>query len=56
VKTFCNPGLYTAYLTVTDNDGNAVLRQIPVQVTGAAPAPATTGPASRRIRSRSRPR
>jgi hypothetical protein len=56
VKTFCNPGLYTAYLTVTDNDGNAVLRQIPIKVTGAAPTPATTGPASRRIRSWSRPR
>ncbi len=56
VKTFCTPGLYTAYLTVTDNDGNAVQREIRIKVTGTAPNPATTGPASRRIRTRARPR
>ena len=47
VKTFCNPGVYTAYLTVTDDDGNAATRQIRVTVTGAAPIPATMGPSRR---------
>jgi hypothetical protein len=37
VKTFHNPGVYTAYLTVTDNDGNAAMRQVRVTVTGDAP-------------------
>jgi hypothetical protein len=44
VKTFCNPGLYTAYLTVTDDAGNAVTKQVRITVTGTAPAPATFGP------------
>lgn len=51
VKTFHNPGVYTAYLTVTDNDGNAVTKEVRVTATGTAPAPATFGkgkPASRR--------
>jgi hypothetical protein len=43
MKTFHNPGVYTAYLTVTDDDGNAVTRDICVTVTGVAPAPATSG-------------
>jgi hypothetical protein len=43
VKTFPNPGVYTAYLTVTDNDGNAVTREVPVKVTGPAPTPTTFG-------------
>jgi hypothetical protein len=43
VKTFYNPGLYTAYLTVTDEAGNAVTREVRVTVTGTAPAPDTFG-------------
>lgn len=54
VKTFCNPGLYTAYLAVTDNDGNAVTREIRIQVTGDAPAPKTIGPSRLRAPRRSR--
>lgn len=56
VKTFYNPGLYTAYLTVTDNDGNTVTREVAIKVTGAAPAPATFGPTGRQRSNRSRPR
>jgi hypothetical protein len=37
VKTFCCPGLYTAYLTVTDDAGNAVTREIRVTVGDGAP-------------------
>jgi hypothetical protein len=33
-KTFHVPGTYHAYLTVTDNDGNAVRRTVTVTVTG----------------------
>jgi PKD repeat protein len=54
VKTFANPGLYTAYLTVTDNDGNAVTREIRIQVTGDAPTPKTIGPSRLRAPRRSR--
>lgn len=43
VKTFWNPGAYTAYLTVTDDAGNAVTQHVQVTVTGAAPLRATTG-------------
>ncbi len=43
VKTFHNPGLYTAYLTVTDDSGNAVTKEVQVTVTGTAPASATSG-------------
>ncbi len=43
VKTFHSPGLYTAYLTVTDDSGNAVTKEVCVAVTGTAPAPATSG-------------
>lgn len=43
VKTFQNPGVYTAYLTVTDNDGNAVTREVRVTVIGDAPTPETFG-------------
>jgi hypothetical protein len=56
VKTFCTPGLYTACLTVTDNDGNAVRQGIRIKVTGTAPMPTTAGPVDRRIRTRARPR
>ena len=56
VKTFANPGLYTAYLTVTDNDGNAVTREIQVRVTGTAPTLATIGPSRQRTLNRSRQR
>lgn len=52
VKTFCNPGLYTAYLTVTDNDGNAVTREVRIKVTGNAPTPATIGPSRPRTLNR----
>jgi len=54
VKTFYNPGLYTAYLTVTDNDGNAVRQEIRIKVTGTAPTPATKGPSQQRTLYRSR--
>ena len=53
VKTFGNPGVYTAYLTVTDNDGNAVTREVRVTVTGDAPTPATIGDLPRRSPTRS---
>lgn len=53
VKTFHNPGVYTAYLTVTDDDGNAVTREVRVTVTGEAPTPETHGH-SRSDRSRQR--
>jgi PKD repeat protein len=43
VKTFWNPGVYTAYLTVTDDAGNAVTKDIRVAVTGTAPIRTTTG-------------
>lgn len=43
VKTFWNPGVYTAYLTVTDSDGNAVTRETRITVTGTAPARVTNG-------------
>jgi hypothetical protein len=37
VKTFHNPGLYTAYLTVTDDSGNAVTREVQVTVGDGTP-------------------
>ncbi|MBN1359435.1 MAG: PKD domain-containing protein [Sedimentisphaerales bacterium] len=43
VKIFHNPGVYTAYLTVTDNDGNATVATVQVTVTGQPPMPTTTG-------------
>ncbi len=43
VKTFHNPGDYTAHLTVTDNDGHAVTREVRIRVTGTAPTVATRG-------------
>lgn len=43
VKTFYNPGMYSAYLTVTDSDGNAVTRTVRVAVTGATPTAAVPG-------------
>jgi hypothetical protein len=55
-KTFRNPGVYTAYLTVTDNDGNAVTREIRVTVTGTAAPLATVGDLPRRPPGRQRPR
>ncbi|MCU0917781.1 MAG: PKD domain-containing protein [Planctomycetes bacterium] len=54
VKIFPNPGFYTAYLTVTDNDGNAVTREIRIKVTGDAPSPKTIGPSRLRAPRRSR--
>lgn len=54
VKTFRNPGLYTAYLTVTDDAGNAVRREIRLKVTGDARAPKTTGPTRLRVPRRPR--
>jgi hypothetical protein len=56
VKTFHNPGLYTAYLMVTDNDGNTVTREIRIKVTGTAPTPVTIGPSRQRMLNRSRQR
>ena len=55
VKTFYNPGLYTAYLTVTDNDGNTVTREFAIKVTGIALNPATFGESRRRAPTRSPP-
>jgi hypothetical protein len=37
VKTFCCPGLYTAYLTVTDDSGNAVTREVQITVGNGEP-------------------
>jgi len=54
VKTFPNPGLYSAYLAVTDNDGNAVTREIRIKVTGDTPSPKTIGPSRLRSPRRSR--
>jgi len=56
VKTFYNPGLYTAYLTVTDNNGNTATRQIRVKVTGAPSSAVTFGSSPRRPLDRSRQR
>lgn len=56
VKTFYNPGVYSAYLTVTDNDGNPATEEIRVTVTGTAPAPATFGESRRAAPGRARQR
>lgn len=56
VKTFCNPGPYTAYLTVTDSDGNTATSEIRVNVTGAPSGATTFGPSRRRTNDRSRRR
>jgi hypothetical protein len=53
-KTFHNPGVYTAYLTVTDNDGSATYVTTQVTVTGPAPTPTTTGDSPPRTRDRPR--
>jgi PKD repeat protein len=44
-KTFYAPGTYQAYLTVTDNSGNAVTKTVTIEATGkaaATPTPTST--------------